>query len=241
MRIDARKDFDLERYMGREVRRAEKAVTKGVDAAGKGLRRGWQAQVRAALGYRLAGAIRQRTYPNRDESVNAAALVYAPSKRGGRAPYRSSFEQSASASDVILAHDRGALIRSARGVYLAIPLPAAQGMRGADSTGRGDRTRITPGGWERRTGRRLRFIYRRGLPSLLVDDGTVAPGNVMLWRNGRGGGYRNPRGFKNRVVPIFILVPQVKLRKKTDLERDTRAWGAALPGLILRNWPEGGQ
>jgi hypothetical protein len=32
------------------------------------------------------------------------------------------------------------------------------------------RARITPLGWERRTGMRLRFVFRRGRPSLLVAD-----------------------------------------------------------------------
>lgn len=241
MRIETTRDFDLEAFMGHEVLRAERAVTKGVGAAGKGLRRAWRAQVRAALGYRMAGAIRSRTYPERTESLNAASLVYAPSRAGGKAPYRSSAEQSASASDVILAHDRGAVIRSTRGFYLAIPLAAAARMRGATTTGRGDRTRITPGGYERRTGRRLRFVYRPGRHSLLVDDGTPAPGNIMLWRGGRRAGYRTPRGFKNRTIPVFLLVPQVKLRKKTDLHRETQAWNGRLPGLILRNWPDGGR
>lgn len=238
MRIGITRDFDLEALMSQDVARAEKAVTKGLDRAGKGLQRAWRAQVRTALGYRIAGAIRARTYPERDVSINAATLVYAPSGRREGQAYRAG-DRSASASDVIMSHDRGAVIRSERGLYLAIPLGPAAGMRGADSTGRGDRSRITPGGWERRTGRRLRFVYRRGQPSLLVDDGTVAPGNVMLWRNGRRGGYRNPRGFKNRTVPVFLLVPQVKLRKKTDLQRETVRWHAAAPGLILSHWPEG--
>jgi Family of unknown function (DUF6441) len=46
--------------------------------------------------------------------------------------------------------------------WLAIPLPAAgKSLRGG---------RITPGEWERRRGMRLRFVYRRSGPSLLVVD-----------------------------------------------------------------------
>lgn len=223
--------------MEREILAAEVAVTRGVARAGQGLREDWRKQVSAALGQRMAKTIQARRYPESGESIRAASLVYAPSRRARVLHYRAA--GSATASDVIDAHDRGALIRSQDGFWLAIPIGKAANMRGADSVGRGDRTRITPGGYERRTGRQLRFIFRKGRPSLLVDEGKKAPGNIMLWQAGRGGGkYRGPRGFKNRVEPVFLLVPQVKLRKKTDLDRDTARWAAALPGLILSNWKD---
>lgn len=237
MRFDFKVTGDPVADMMKEILAAEIAVTRGVKKAGQGLRDDWRKQVGSALGSRMAKAIRARGYPEVGESIRAASLVYAPSRRARTLGYRAA--ASATASDVIDAHDRGALIRSATGFWLAIPVGKAANMRGADSTGRGDRTRITPGGWERRTGRQLRFIYRRGQPSLLVDEGKRAPGNVMLWKKGRGGGrYAAPRGFKNRVEPVFILVPQVKLRKKMDLDRDTRRWENQLPSLILNNWKD---
>jgi hypothetical protein len=39
-------------------------------------------------------------------------------------------------------------------------------------------------------------------------------------------------------VPIFLLVPQVKLPKRLDLDRDTARAHDALPGLIVANWVE---
>lgn len=92
------------------------------------------------------------------------------------------------------------------GQWLAIPLPAA-GSRG--------RTRnLTPGEWERRTGKRLRFVYRGGRRSalLVADLGTT---------NARTGTFRAitrkrtqadaRRGFVRgeQSVPIFVLVPVV--------------------------------
>lgn len=223
-----------------EIVAAEAAVSKGTKLAGRGLLRDWRGQVRGALGYRIAGALRARYYPEQINSINAASLVYAPSNRGRLGAYKSSSEKGASASEVIDAHDRGAVIRSENGFFLAIPLGKVANMRGASTTGRGDRSRITPGGWERKTGRKLRLVYRKGMNSLLVDDGGVAPGNQMKWRGGRGGGrYRSPRAIKRReAIPIFVLVPQVRLRKKFDLERDVVTWGDRLPGLILQNWKE---
>ena len=238
MRFNWKVTGDPVRDMAREFLAAEVAVTRGVDEAGKGLRRDWRKQVAGALSYRLAGAIQSRTYPRSGESIKAASLVFAPSRRVRTLPYRGA--PSATASDVIDAHDRGALIRSETGYWLAIPVGKARNMRGADAQGRGDFTRITPGGYERRTGRVLRFVYRKGQPSLLVDDGTKRPGNVVLWRRARKGGYRlqSPITFKNRVEIVFLLVPQVRLRKKTDLDRDTEKWANALPGLILSNWKD---
>lgn len=224
-----------------EIIAAEKAVSKGTKQAGRGLLRDWRGQVRGALGYRIAGALRARNYPERVDSINAASLVYAPSKKAKKSigiDYNR--EPGGTAAEVIDAHDKGATIRSPNGFFLAIPLGKAARMRGADSQGRGDRTRITPGGWERRTGRQLRFVYRKGQNSLLVDDGQKAPGNVMLW-GGPKRGYRSARGMKTRQkkpVPVFVLVPQVRLRKKFDLAKDVAIWGDQLPSLILKNWKD---
>jgi hypothetical protein len=39
-------------------------------------------------------------------------------------------------------------------------------------------------------------------------------------------------------VPIFLLVPQVKLAKRLSLARDAERAQAAIPGLIVANWLE---
>lgn len=41
-----------------------------------------------------------------------------------------------------------------------------------------------------------------------------------------------------QTVPIFILVPQVKLRKRLDLDRAANAAQARLPAMILARWPD---
>jgi hypothetical protein len=40
-------------------------------------------------------------------------------------------------------------------------------------------------------------------------------------------------------VPIFLLVPQVRLPSRLDLERDTERAHDAVPGLIVANWKAG--
>ena len=128
---------------------------------------------------------------------------------------------------IIDAFERGVLIRSASGFYLAIPLPAA-GAKGIGSK------RITPGGWEQRTGRRLVFVYRKGRHPLLVDQGVIPTGRAPAF------GARKKRGRKNLSIPIFVLVPQVKLPKKLSLLSAADAAQSALASLILGQWREDG-
>jgi hypothetical protein len=125
---------------------------------------------------------------------------------------------------IIGAHEEGPLIRSKSGFWLAIPTPAAgKSMRGG---------RITPGEWERRRGIRLRFVYRPRGPSLLVAEGRLNSRGLAV-------GSRSKTGRGATTVPIFLLVPQVKLRKRLDLIRDAKAAQERIPGAIVANWVEG--
>ena len=198
---------DIVALMAAEIAAGEKAVSAGMREAGASLKTAWRGQITGAgLGARLGNSIRLATYPKGGESLNAAALVWS------KAPV------------IVGAHDTGPLIRSKSGLWLAIPTPAA-----GKSTRGG---RITPGEWERRTGLRLRFIYRRRGPSLLVAEG-------RLNSKGRAVASRSKIGRGVATVPIFLLVPQVKLRKRLDLARDAERVLDAVPGLIVAGWGEG--
>jgi hypothetical protein len=197
---------DLVELMKDEIAAGEKAVTAAVKDAGVSLRDDWRGQIiRVGLGQRVARTIRSETYPKTRNSLNAAAMVWS------RAPV------------ILEAHNTGPLIRSADGFWLAIPTPAAgKSLRGG---------RITPGEWEQRTGLRLRFIYRRSRPSLLIAE-------ARLSKRGRAVRSRSKTGRGLTSVPIFLLVPQVRLRKRLDLERPAEAALAALPAAITRHWSE---
>ena len=165
----------------------------------------------AGMGQRLANTWRGEVYPKGQLSISAAGLVFS------RAP------------KIVSAHDRGVTIRSKDGFWLAIPLPAA---------GRGRRGKqLTPGEWERMRGQRLRFVYRRGKPSLLVAEQQRA-------RQGKRGGFgrasdsalRSGRGLAS--VPMFLLVPQVTLNKKLDVAQAGQHWVNRLPSLVTQAWPE---
>lgn len=197
---------DLVAAMAAELKAGEQAVSAAMREAGQELKGDWRAQVTGVgLGRRLSNSIRSRTYPRSGASLNAAALVWS------KAPV------------IIGAHDTGPLIRSKDGFWLAIPLPAAgKGIRGKA---------LTPGEWERRRGLRLRFVYRRRGPSLLVADG-------RLTSRGLGVESRSKTGRGRATVPIFLLVPQVKLKKRLDLARDAERAQAAVPRLIVAKWLE---
>lgn len=199
---------DIARIMEAETRAGEKAVSAAMREAGTGLKTTWRAQITGAgLGSRLARTIRSAQYPTGRPSLNAAALVWS------KAPV------------IVGAHDTGPLIRSKAGFWLAIPLEAAgRGLRGG---------RITPFEWERRRGLRLRFVYRRRGPSLLVAD------RARINTRGQAVASRAKTGRGLTTVPIFLLVPQVKLPKRLDLDRDADRALDSVPGLIVANWVEG--
>ena len=121
MKLDVHVDGDLSASLEAEIVAAEKAVTVGVTRTGEALKAAWRAQVTGAgLGRRLANAIRANRYPRSGESISAASLVFSR------------------AAEITDAFDRGVLIRSKHGLWLAIPTAEA-GTRGIG------RARITPG------------------------------------------------------------------------------------------------
>lgn len=206
MKLKLTIDPDIVAMMQAEIAAGEKAVTTAMREAGAGLKSAWRGQITAAgLGTRLGNSIRLATYPKGGESLNAAALVWS------------------NAPVIVGAHDTGPLIRSRNGFWLAIPTPAA-----GKSTRGG---RITPVEWERRSGLRLRFVYRRRGPSLLVAEG-------RLNSKGRAVASLSKTGRGLMTAPIFLLVPQVKLRKRLDLARDAERAIDGVPGRIVAGWVE---
>lgn len=197
---------DIGAMMAAEIAAGETAVTKAVGDAGTSLKMAWRGQITGAgLGARLSRTIRSELYPKGQPSLNAAALVWS------------------NAPVIVGAHDTGPLIRSKDGFWLAIPTAAA------GKSARGGR--ISPGEWESRRGLRLRFIYRRSGPSLLVAEG-------RLNTRGLGVASRTKTGRGLTTVPIFLLVRQVKLKKRLDLDRAAKAAQDGIPGAIVANWVE---
>jgi uncharacterized protein DUF6441 len=207
MKLEVDFSPDLVALLEQEIKDGERAVTAAMKSAGANLKQDWREQItRAGLGHRLPRTIRNRTYPTSGDSITAAAFIWS------------------NAPEILNAHDRGALIRSKSGFWLAIPTEAAgKGPRGA---------RLTPAEWERRRSMRLRFIYRRNGPSLLVAE------KARINTRGLAVASRSKTGRGQVSAPIFLLVPQVKLRKRLDLARDAEKVAGTVPGLIVEKWVE---
>ena len=215
MRLLAAIQGDLDALLTAELRDTERVVTAGVRAVTDGLKTELRRQITGAgLGNRLANTWRGEVYPKSAQSIGAAGFVWSKAPK------------------LVRIYDEGAVIRSKHGLFLAIPTAAA---------GRyGDRRRkITPGAWERIHGQRLRFVYRRGSPGLLVAD------NARLTKRGRAAANisRRQRAAFTRLagrttVPVFVLVPQVTVRRRLDVDGVAEKWIAALPQLVLRAWPQ---
>ena len=85
---------------------------------------------------------------------------------------------------------------------------------------------------------RLRFVYRRGAPSLLVaDDARLGKSGLARSRvrKTKTGSSFVPIAGRQTIV-VFILVPQVTLRKRLDVEGAGDRWADQVPGLITQHW-----
>jgi hypothetical protein len=152
---------DLGKALAETEKDIERAVKSGMRDAADGLKQDLRENlVAAGLGERLSRTWRGKTFPEVGESAEAAAYVWS------RAP------------KIVDAFDRGVVIRSTRGLFLAIPTTAA-GKSGRSAVGSSEK--ITSEGWQRRTGLKFRFVYRRAWPFPLLphkaklDAGTSRP------------------------------------------------------------------
>jgi Family of unknown function (DUF6441) len=209
MKLAAMIARSLQSDMQRELRDIERAVATGTRDAGRGLRAELRRQVTSAgLGQRLASSWRDRHYPN--QRLDAASLVYT------KAP------------QIVRAFDEGAVVRSKRGRFLAIPTENAP-RKGTDGK------RISPSTFPEHRFGPLRLVPRPSGPSLLVVDGLRASfsrksGELRGFRRATDRARRSGQGLTT--VVMFLLVPQVKLRKRLDVARAAERWSGQLPALI---------
>jgi Family of unknown function (DUF6441) len=199
----------LQAEMQAELLDIERAVASGTREAGRGLKTELRRQVGSAgLGQRLANSWRDQHYPN--QKLDAASLVYS------KAP------------QIVRAFDEGTVIRSRRGRFLALPTENAP-RKGTDGR------RISPSTFPEHRFGPLRFVPRSNGPSFLVADGLRASfsrktGELRGFRRAKDRARRSGQGLTT--VVMFLLVPQVKLRKRLDVARAAERWSAQLPALI---------
>lgn len=200
------------------------SITKAMGEATLLLKRDLADDVQAAgLGNRLGKTWRSQVYPQSGNSLDPAGWVWT------KAPL------------LIDVFDRGTTIRGRDGLWLAIPTPNA-GKRapvaGAPAFGarQGKTARVTPGGFERRTGLKLRFVYQHNKPSLLVVDAAKrdALGRAARYQpKGRGSKLYGPSG---QTIVVFILVRQVRLNKRLNVEAIAARAADRLAGLLTKHW-----
>jgi hypothetical protein len=209
MKLAATIARSLQADMQAELRDIERAVVSGTRDAGRGLKIELRRQVASAgLGQWLASSWRDKHYPNR--KLDAASLVYT------KAP------------QIIRTFDEGAVIRSRRGRFLAIPAENAP-KKGTDGR------RISPSTFPEHRFGPLRFVPRTSGPSLLVADGlrgsySRQTGELRGFRRATDRARHSGQGVTT--VVMFLLVPQVKLRKRFDVASAAERWSGQLQALI---------
>jgi hypothetical protein len=213
MRLVAQVGRSLQADMQAELRDLERGAAAGTKAAGRGLKTELRRQVTSAgLGQRLARTWRDKHYDNR--GIDAASLVYSKTPQ------------------IIRAFDEGAVIRSRRGRFLAIPTENAP-RRGVGGK------RISPSTFPEHRFSPLRFVPRPSGPSLLVVDGLRASfsrktGELRGFRRASDRARRTGSGLTT--VVMFVLVPQVKLPKRLNVARAAERWSGRLPALVERSF-----
>ncbi|WP_174710261.1 DUF6441 family protein [Thalassospira marina] len=214
MRIDVDVSRDLRRVMHAKSDDLKKAVTQGMRDTSPQVKEFLRAQVRrAGMGSRLANSWRDESYPKRgSSSFDAAALVWTKAPK------------------IVNAFDKGVLIRSDSGFFLAIPTENAP-KKGMDGK------RISPSNFPEFRYGRLRLVYRRNGASLLVVDGVGFTKTGRVSRQRKNGGRLKSGAYGRGVttVPMFLLVRQVKLKKRFDVKDAERFGARAAVRNILRN------
>lgn len=200
---------DFKAVMAKEVKDAETAVSRGVKQATDGLKEELRQQVTGAgLGNRLAKSWRGEIYPKGGMSVNAAGFVYS------KAP------------EIIGAFAMGVTIKNKRGRFLAIPTTYVIRREGR---------RVTPADFEE-AGIPLRYVppqEKRKIGLLVVD-------NFRITKKGKARA-ASARGIKTgrvATVVMFLLIPQVTLKKRFDIDSVAKKWIDQLPELVVAAWPD---
>ncbi len=209
MRLQAALQGNLKALIDKEVKDAETAVSRGVKQATDGLKQELRGQVTSAgLGNRLAQSWRGEIFPKGGMSVNAAGFVYT------KAP------------EIIGAFATGVTIKNRRGRFLAIPTKYVIRREGR---------RVTPADFEE-AGIPLRYIP----PAKGRRIGLLVADNFRITKKGKARA-ASERGIKmGRVatVVMFLLIPEVSIKKRLDVDSLARKWIDQLPELVVASWPD---
>jgi hypothetical protein len=221
MQIRGTIEGDVRQLLSKYSGELAAAMRQAMDNASNSVLADVKSRTKAAGLGNLAKAWGKRLYPTGGKpSISPAALVYGKSKT------------------LFPVFTEGATIVPRKGRFLAIPTPQAEAMGLAQTSVRrdGKGTGSVP--------RRLSMV-QKAIKSLGEKNIKVIPakrgrllmvyevpqgrgaGRSFRGRGGRGIGYR--RGAS---VPLFILVPQVRIGRKLDLSTMSKAASAALAAAV---------
>ena len=205
MRLQAALAGNLEKIMAAATDALAKGATDGVRQTTAEMKADLRRQTAAAgLPEKVQKAWQDRLYPKRKNSLGAAGLVYSRAR------------------NIHAAFASGGEIRAKNGRFLVIPLPAAVrlGLHMSHQRSRGSRPRR----WSEvqpaidRFGA-LRMVKLSGGRFLLVADQVTASGRRSKARRTRDGLAYSTVNRRGRMsMPLFLLLPRVRLGKRIDFE-----------------------
>lgn len=229
---------DLVRALDEYKKQAAAAVTEAIDEAADDVQAGFRDQlVQAGLGRKLPRTIRKIRYPRGKKSLGAAALVYS------KAP------------QVVQAFNAGSVILPKQGRYLAIPTQynLNLGRRRNPRSATWDGVRVKPEEMiksgasfviDNKGGRGKLWMLtvataqlRREATSKKTGRKTYYGGRILAYAGGLvqiGSGRRSrvDAALQAGAVPMFTLLPNVRLTKRLDIARLRSAAERRLPRLI---------
>jgi len=190
----ARVSENVSAYLTGERTRLAEGVTAAVNAAGRGLQRELRAQTEVALGSKLGRAWDFRAYPNKRASLGAAALVYSKA---------AAIHEAFNADTTIIAGRSFLVIPTEHAIAMGFgKLAEARGSFGRYSAGSGKKWGRLEAASRQLGAKKLATVRTRG-------------GNLLVL-------YRPAR--RAPAVPLFVLVPQVTLRKRLDIDGPAERW-----------------
>lgn len=147
--------------------------------------------------------------------------------------------------DLLAAFERGDEVKPVRGRGLAIALPQAFAVAGASRLGGRKRQNPTPASVEQALGVKLFLLRRPGKLALLCATGVSTDSRGKRGKL-RGASYVNKRGLaarrrtSDRVIPMFVLLKNMRLPKRLDFapiveEGETRLAEKLLVELARRD------
>ncbi|CUW39677.1 conserved protein of unknown function [Magnetospirillum sp. XM-1] len=220
MRLGAAILGSLPAIVREEMNAAERAAQAALREAGTGLRDDLRQHVADAGLGKLSRAWAVRVYRG-SSPLSGAAFVYVKGR---------------SAAKAMWAFENGAIIRATHGRYLAIPtgFNMRGGRRGGKMIYRPQDLRDT---FVQRSKKGNLLLFARVAHAQRQVKGRVRDlAFVEKQMLGSGRVRRTEAILQAGAVPMFLLVPQITIKKRLNVGRVVPFWEDRLPELLVQHW-----